>query len=89
MIREIDSIDACTSPGRTRTIRTKETIQKVKNRLKRKKRISSRKLAQELDISRASVRRVLIKDLRLRPYKKIIVPLITDVHKVKRKKFAN
>jgi predicted HTH transcriptional regulator len=68
MIHETGSIGTCTSPGRRQTIRTKETMQKVKNRLKRKKRVSSRKLAQELDISRTSVHRVLAKGLRLRPY---------------------
>jgi transposase len=88
MIRETGSIDTCTSPSRTRTIRTRKTIQKVKNRLKRKKRILSRKFARELDISRTSDSSVLIKDFRLRPTKKNI-PVITDVHKVKRKKFAN
>ena len=51
--------------------------------------MSSRKLTQELDISRTSVRRVLRKDLRLRRYKKRIVPLMTVTEKSKRKKFAN
>ncbi len=64
-------------------------IQNIKSRLKRRNRVSSRKLAQELDISRISVCRVLTDDLRLRPYKKRIVPLMTDAQKAKRKKFAN
>ncbi|CAF3331590.1 unnamed protein product [Rotaria socialis] len=83
MIREIGSIDMFTSSGRPRIFRTKKTIQKVKNRLKR------RKLAQELAISRTSVRRVLKDDLGLRLYKKRIVPLMTDAQKAKRKTFAN
>ena len=86
MIREIEMT---TLPGRLRTIRTKNMIQKVKTRLKRKKRVSSRKLAQEFDISRTSVRRILRTDLGLRPYKKRIVPLMTVAQKLKRKKFAN
>ena len=89
MIRETGSISMTTSSGRPRTIRTKTMVQKIKSRLKRKKRVSSRKLAQELDISRTSVRRVLNDDLGLRPYKIRIVPHITDAQKSKRKKFAN
>ena len=51
MIAETSSIELSTSPGRPRIIRTKNMIQKVKNRLKRKKRVSTRKLANELKIS--------------------------------------
>ena len=52
MIHETGPINMTVSPGRPRTIRTKNIIQKINNRLKRKKRVSSRKLVQELDISR-------------------------------------
>ena len=83
MIRETGSIDLTTSSGRRRIIRTKNMVQKIKNRLKRKK------LAQEIDISKTSVLRVLKDNLALRPYKKRIVPLMTDAQKAKRKKFAN
>ena len=48
---EIDSINMTVSPGCPRTIRTKNIIQKINSRLKR---MSSRKLAQELDISRTN-----------------------------------
>ena len=89
MIRETGSIELSTSPGRSRTIRTKESIKKVKHRLNRKKKVTSRKLAVELNISRTSVRRILKNDLLLRPYKKIVEPLLTDEHKEKRKKFSN
>ena len=60
MIHEIDSINMTTSSDRSRTIRTKNMIKKVNNRLKR---VSSRKLAEKLDISRTSVRRVLRNDV--------------------------
>ena len=63
MIRETGSINMTLSPGRPRTIRTKNIIQKINSRLKR---VSSRKLAEKLDISRTSVRRVLRNDLGLR-----------------------
>ena len=64
-------------------------IHKVNGRLKLKKRVSSRKRAQKLDILRTSVHRVLRNDLGLRPYKKRIVLLLTDTRKSKRKQFAN
>lgn len=70
-------------------VRTKNLIQKVKNRLKRKTRVSSRKRALELDVSRTTVRCVLRDDLHCHAYKQRIEPLITDAQKVKRKKFAN
>jgi transcriptional antiterminator len=63
-------------------------IKKINNRLKRRKRVSSRKLAQGLNVSRASVRYVLTDDLGLRLYKIRIVPLMTEAQKDKRKKFA-
>ena len=89
MIRETGSIELSTSPGRSRTIRTKEPIKKVKHRVNRKKKVTNRKLAVQLNISRTSVRRILKNDLLLRPYKKIVEPLLTDEHKEKRKKFSN
>ncbi len=51
MIRETGPIELSTSPGRLRTIRTKESIGKVKNRLYRKKKVTSRKLAVDLNVS--------------------------------------
>ena len=89
MIPETGSIELSTSPGRSRTIRTKAkaSIKKVKHRLNQKKKVASRKLAVELNISRTSVRRILKNDLLLRPYKKIVEPLLTDEHKEKRKNF--
>ena len=85
MIRETGSIELSTSPGRSRTIRTKESIKKVKHRLNPKKKVTSRKLAVELNISRTSVRRILKNDLLLPPYTKIVEPLLTDEHEEKRK----
>ena len=85
MVQNDRSIELSTSPGRSRTIRTKESIKKVKHRLNRKKKVTSRKL----NISRTSVRRILKNDLLFRPYKIIVEPLLTDEHKEKRKKFSN
>ena len=90
MIAKDGTIKLSKPPGRPRTARTKATIQKIKNRLKRKKKpISTRKLANELDISQPSVYRVLKDDLQLRSYKKVVQPLLSDDHKEKRVKFAN
>ena len=89
MIRETGSIELSTSAGRSPTIRAKEPIKKVKHRVNRKKKVTSRKLAVQLNISRTSVRRILKNDLLLRPYKKIVEPLLTDEHKEKRKKISN
>jgi hypothetical protein len=89
MIRETGTIELTRPPGCPRIIRTQSAIQKVKNRMKGKKRVSVRKLSNELDISQTSIRRILKNDLGYHPYKKIIEPLLTDAHKTKRKKFAN
>lgn len=43
IIRETGSITLFNSNGRPKTIRTKQSIQKVKNRLKQRKTVSSRK----------------------------------------------
>ena len=61
-------------------------IQKVRKRMKRKKRVSVRKLAGELDISNGSVARILKQDLGYRSYKKRVEPALTDFEKNKRMK---
>ena len=83
------SINLSKPPGQIRTARNKGAIQKVKNRLKRKKSVSARKLALELEISERSVWRILKDDLNLKPYKKIVQPQLSDIHKAKRVQFAN
>ena len=89
MIRETGTINLSHSLGRPRIIRTKGMIQKVRKRMKRKKRVSVRKLAGELDISNGSVFRILKQDLEYRSYNKRVQPVVTDVEKSKRMKFAN
>ena len=51
---------------------TKKNIQEVKNRLRRKQKVSARKLSREFGISAISVRRILKIDLELKLYKQII-----------------
>ena len=89
MIRETDSTKLSTSLGRSRIIRTTESIKKVNDQLNRKKKVTSQKLAVQVNISRTSVRRVLKNDLLLRLYTKIVRSLVIGEHKEKRKKFSN
>ena len=88
MIDETGSINLSVSSGRPRTARTNANIKKVKQKLQRKK-VSTRGLALDLDISHESARRILRDDLGCRPYKHVIEPALTEEHKEKRKKFAN
>ena len=67
MMSTISSITLSSSPC---TVRTKAAIVKVKNRLNQKKRVSTRKLAKEMNTSRRSVQRILREDLACKPYKK-------------------
>ena len=89
MIRHSASIKLSSPPDGPRFPRTKGSIQKVRHRLRRKKRVSTRKLPMELRICERSVRRVMKSDLGLRSYKKVTEPLLSNVQKIKRKKFAN
>ena len=89
MIRNTGSIELSAPLGCPRLVRTKEMIQKVKRSLNRKKQLSTRKLAIELEISRSSVRRILTDDLGCQAYKKRLEPLMTDLHKARRRNFAN
>jgi transposase len=87
MVRETGTIDLSKPPGCHRTVRTKAAIQKVKRKRKGSKKISCRRLAFEMEISRSSVHRILKQDLQLKAYKKVQEPLLTDEHKARRKTF--
>ena len=78
MIKSTDSIDLSHSPGHPRT---EANVSKAKWRLKQKKRVSTRRLAAEMNISRTSAQRILQKDLRLFSYKRIKQPKLTDLQK--------
>ncbi len=75
MIQENGAIELLNSSGRPRIIRTSGVIQKVKNRMNRKKRVSIRILSRELDISKTSICRILKDDLGYHPYKKQSNPI--------------
>ena len=70
MIHQTDTIGLSSPPGCARLVRTKANIKKVKDRLRRKSRVSVQKIAVEFDILRISVQRILKNDTGLRPYKK-------------------
>ena len=69
MIRRSGSVKLSSPPGSSHFARTKGNIQKVKHRLRPKKRVSARKLSMERRYSERSVRRIMKKHLGLRPYK--------------------
>ena len=72
MIRETGAIDLSKPSGGHRTVRTKAAIQKIKRKSKGDKRISCRKLALEMDMSFSSIYRILRKDPKMKPYKKLL-----------------
>ena len=55
MTNTTGSITLSSPPGYPRTVRTKAAIVKVKNRRNQKKRVSTRKLAKEVNTSRRSI----------------------------------
>ena len=87
--RYTGAIGLLKSSGRPGIIRTKEMIKKIKNRFKGSKNVSCRKLSLSLNISRSSVSRIINEDLKLKSYKPIIEPLLTDDQNSRRKTFAN
>ena len=90
MVRRSGTITLSKPLDGPRLARTKKNIQKVKNRLRRKKKMSARKISMELDISERSVRRIMKNDLGLNLYKKkVIESLLSDDQKLKRKQFVN
>ena len=87
-IRAIGTIDTSKPPGPSRTIRTKATIQKVRRRFSKGKKISERILVRELKTSKTSIHRLLREDLSYRPYKIVKQPALTNEQKINRKRFA-
>ena len=76
------------SPACPGTFRTKAAIVKVKHHINQKKRVSTRKLAKEMNTSRRNIQRILREGLDCKLYKKTIQPKLTNLHKNKRVKFA-
>ena len=89
MISNISSIELSHSSGHLRSACTKANISKVKWRLDQNKRVSTRRLAAEIKISKTSAHRILREDLDCFSYKEIKQSKLTDLQKQKRVKFIN
>ena len=89
MMNTTDSITLSSPSGCSRTVCTKDAIVKVKNRRDQKKRVSTRKLAKEMNSSTRGMWRIPHEDLGCKPYKKIIQAKLTNLQKNKTVKFAN
>ena len=74
--------------GRQVTVRTPANVQAVREHLEQSPRKSTRRLSQEVGISRATVQRVIHNDLKLFPYKVQILQKQTDVNKRERVEFC-
>ncbi|CAF3620864.1 unnamed protein product [Rotaria socialis] len=89
MINTTGSITLSSPTGCPRTVHRKAAIMKVKSRLNKKKRASTRKLANDINISRTNIRRILRGDLGCKPYKKTKQPKLTNLQTNKRVNFGN
>ena len=74
--------------GRPRSVKTPNNVQNLRERLEESPRKSTRRLLQEVGISRSSVLRILLDDLRLFPYKIQILQRQTDDNKAERLAFC-
>jgi inhibitor of nuclear factor kappa-B kinase subunit alpha len=70
--------------GRPRTARTPPLVHKVRERFRRNRRRSVRKLAKKLDTPRTTVRRIVRDDIGLKPYKRQKVHGLSTAQKDKR-----
>ena len=70
--------------GAPRTARTPPIVHKVRERLRRNRRRSVRKLAKKLGTPRSTVRRIVMDDIGLKPYKRQKVHGISAAQKEKR-----
>lgn len=76
--QNVDSLEDRPRSGRPRSARTTGNVRKIRDRLKGKKRWSSRKLAADIGISATTVRRSLKEDLHLTYWKPREAHLLTD-----------
>ena len=60
----------------------------MKQRLSRKKRVSARMLAKEMNASRTTMHRIIKEDRGFEPYVKRTAPNLKEQHKMKRKPFG-
>ena len=74
--------------GRYVAVRTRATVQAVRKHLEQSPRKSTRRLSQEVGISRTTVQRIIHNDLKLFPNKVQILQKQTDVNKEERSEFC-
>ena len=86
VIDQTGSIDTSHSLVCLRIIQRPATMEKVKNQIKRRGKVSSQELLKELKISCTSIQSILKNDF---PYKKIIEPPLIDAQRIERKRLAN
>jgi len=67
---ERGTVDISKKTGRKKSVRTKNLIKCVREKIRRDPQRSGRKLAREHKISQTSMRRILADDLNMKPYKK-------------------
>ena len=76
------------SPGRSRTSRSVENCGRVEEAITQSPSKSTRRLAQQVNIPRTSVNRILKQDLHLYPYKVQVVQQLLPADKLQRKTFT-
>lgn len=77
------------SPGRPRSARTPANIAIVRNAIANSPHKSTRKLTQQVNMRRTTVRRILRRDLRLYPYKTQVVQELKPPDRQSRVRFAH
>lgn len=76
-------------PGRRRSARTDENIERVRASVRQQPNLSTRKRAAALNVTRSSVLRILHKDLHMHPYKIQLVHELKPTDPANRLLFAN
>ena len=74
--------------GRYVTVRTSANVQAVRKHLEQSPRKSTRRLSQEVGISRTTVQRIIHNDLKLFSYKVQILQKQADANKEERSEFC-
>ncbi|XP_031639580.1 uncharacterized protein LOC116351602 [Contarinia nasturtii] len=68
--KEHGTVDVKRKPGRKKSVRTKDLVKKVRDKIRRNNKRSARILVREHNISRSSMRRVLKENLGVKTFKK-------------------
>ena len=83
-LQDTGSINDRKRSGRSRKVRTKARIKAVREKIRRKRRRSQRKMASRKGPSRSTIQRIILEDLKLRPYKRRKVHGLTKQQRQKR-----